>query len=47
MTERGDWIEAIIETLQDIIDRLRAGESPSDTIGPQLIRLGRILARRV
>lgn len=45
--ERSDWIEAIIEELQDMIDRLRGGESPMDGIGARLIRLGRIILRGV
>lgn len=46
MTERSDWIEALIAELQDIINRLRAGESPEDGLALRLIRLGRIVMRR-
>ena len=46
MTDRGDWINALIEELEDIIDRLRGGESPSDGIAGRLFRLGRMLLRR-
>lgn len=44
--ERSDYIEALIEELQDIIDRLRGGESPSDGIAGRLFRLGRMLLGR-
>jgi hypothetical protein len=43
--DRPDWIQAVIEELQDIINRLRQGESPMDGIASRLIRLGRIILR--
>ena len=46
MIDRSDWINALIEELEDIIDRLRGGESPDDGIAGRLFRLGRMLMRR-
>lgn len=43
--QRPDHVEAAIEMLQDVVDRLRAGVSPED-LGLQVIRLGRLMARR-
>lgn len=45
MIERSDHVEAAIEALQRIIDKLRAGVPPED-IGAYVVLLGRLMERK-
>jgi hypothetical protein len=44
--ERSDHVEATIEALQRVVDRLRGGTSPEDC-GRDVVLIGRMMERRI